>query len=50
MCATPVSAGCWSATTPWALNREAARLELGDTAFVPYRPGEFLADRHWASD
>jgi pimeloyl-ACP methyl ester carboxylesterase len=45
-----VHTGRWRATTPWALNRKAARLELGDTAFVPYWPGEFLADRLWASD
>jgi len=42
-----VVTGHWSATTASALNRKATRLELGDAAFVPYWPGEFLADRRW---
>jgi hypothetical protein len=42
-----VVTGHWTAMTPSALNRRATRLELGDAAFVPYRPGEFLADRNW---
>lgn len=42
-----VVTGRWGATGPWALNARAARLDLGEAAFVPYRPGEFLADRYW---